>query len=460
MKRVFQEHLSEYCRRDYYPWHMPGHKRQAEWNSHCLDVCMDVTEVRGLDNLFASEGAIAASMQQITQIYGTKNSYYLVNGSTCGILTAISATCRRGDTIILSRNCHKSVYHAVLLLELKPIYIYPEVIHPYEICSSVTAQQVERALIEYPEAKAVIFPSPTYEGILSDVRTIAGIVHKHGAILIVDEAHGAHLEFGVQAPVSAVRCGADLVIQSLHKTLPCYTQCAILHIGNTETVDVALQAQVEFYLSVYQTSSPSYLFVANMEDAIFSMDEWRNTKMISYYETLRQYREQWKSLQQLHVLTPEEVIQAEGFAYDESKLVIAVPSEIMNGAELLQELEDEYGMILEMASLHYALAMTSVMDSQEAFQRFDCALRKIDNRLQKTDNRLGNRRTETNQQTEKMEKQIASIEAMEGTQAKDFITVYPPGIPILVPGEIVTKEHVLYLKQCIENSLTVQVRGK
>lgn len=473
MERIFQKTLNEYCNRDYYPWHMPGHKRQENLNSHRFGVKQDVTELPGLDNLLAPEGAIAESMKQLTQIYGTWKSYYLVNGSTSGILTAISAVCKRGDTIILGRHCHKSVYHAVMLLELKPVYLYPAMIQPYEICSSVTGEQIEQALREHPEARAVIFPSPTYEGVLSDISSISKIVHKYGAKLIVDEAHGAHLEFGVNAPVSAVRCGADLVIQSLHKTLPCYTQCAILHICKPEAKNPSpdnrfltieeLQKQVERYLNVYQTSSPSYLLVANMEEGIASMEEWRNTRTVSYYDCLRRYREKWSTLQVLHLLTPEEVKQAGGFAYDESKLVIGITKDGLNGAALLQELEEKYGMVLEMASLHYVLAMTSVADSEEAFSRLDDALQKIDKTLVKENTSEIQLRIKCHMEREELlsaeEKNRTNRKRWmweaEGLPAGDFVTVYPPGVPVLVPGEVITKEKIEYLQSCMENGLTV-----
>ncbi len=512
MKRVFNECLQEYCGRDYYPWHMPGHKRQevplseieAPGKLKGLGAGLDVTEVPGLDNLLAPEGILAESMAQLSEVYGSRKSYYLVNGSTSGIQTAVSAVCNPGDTIIMSRNCHKAVYNIVALLNLKPVYLYPRIMEPYGICGSITPTQVEKALHEHPEAKAVIFPSPTYEGILSDVRGISEIVHRAGSRLIVDEAHGAHLEFGKGFPDSAIRCGADLVIESLHKTLPCYTQCAILHIGSTETEsmklggkkdrsvktgesaenridDQELIQRVERYLGVYQTSSPSYLFVAAMEDCIATMEEWRQTRMAEYYSRLKYYRKKWLGLKWIHLLTTEEVRRAGAFAYDESKLIFCMPEHTWTGEEFRKELEEEFGMVLEMASLNYVLAMTSVADRENGYERLLLALQEMDRRasqcrlLKKAGENSGNNRHKSTVEMKadrasnsnpesarflpgeaihKKSKAILLAEAV-GEIAGDYVTVYPPGIPVLVPGEQISALQRAYIVKCIQDGLTV-----
>ncbi|MCM1496505.1 MAG: aminotransferase class I/II-fold pyridoxal phosphate-dependent enzyme [Bacteroides sp.] len=537
MKRIFNDCLQEYCSRDYYPWHMPGHKRQVVASTEMeavkevneseertektgnsvidgLGIQMDVTELPGLDNLLAPEGVLSESMAQLAEIYGSRKSYYLVNGSTCGILTTVSAVCDSGDTIIMSRNCHKAVYNIVALLNLKPVYLYPRTIEPYGICGSITPAQVERALHENPEAKAVIFPSPTYEGILSDVRGISEVVHRAGRRLIVDEAHGAHLEFGAGFPDSAVRCGADLVIESLHKTLPCYTQCAILHIGRTKTGsmesenkktegakpggkktgneetreetenqmnDRELIERVERYLGVYQTSSPSYLFVAAMENCIAEMEEGRQTRMAEYYSRLKYYRKKWMGLKWIHLLTTEEVRRAGCFAYDESKLIFCMPEHTWSGEEFRKELEKGFGMVLEMASVNYALAMTSVADCEAGYKRLHLALQEMDRRAsqcrlsKKTEGFAGNhphkskieRKAERAARMHSEQKAVLPGEALRkkskhiplaeavGQIAGDYVTVYPPGIPVLVPGELITEVQRDYIEECVQWGLTV-----
>lgn len=496
MRRIFNEQLREYCSRDYYPWHMPGHKRQRTetfaakgpkagvegLHETGFGFDLDVTEVPGLDNLHVPEGVLAESLAQLPQVYGSVKSYYLVNGSTAGILTAVSALCDRGDTIIMSRNCHKAVYNIVALLDLAPVYLYPEMMEPYGICGSIIPEQVEQVLREHPEAKAVIFPSPTYEGVISDVRTISRIVHRAGSRLIVDAAHGAHLEFGAGFPEAAVRCGADLVIESLHKTLPCYTQCAILHVGTGEINDglTAVSAdcrelteQVEWYLRVYQTSSPSYLFVAGMEDCIATMEEWRDTRMMEYHDRLKRYRMRWSGLQALHLLTAEEVQNAGGFAYDESKLVFCMPEGGPDGESFCREMEARYGMVLEMATLNYGLAMTSVMDTEAGYERLDRALQEIDRRLagaavssQHSSHAIDTLTERSGRMVFlpgtalKMKSGMTALSEAAGQIAADYVTVYPPGIPVLVPGEEISTVQEAFIMKCIQAGLTVHGTGR
>ena len=462
---------------------MPGHKRQSDVQNQIkslqLNYTYDVTEVPGLDNLNEPEGVLKQSMEQLAEVYGSYGSYYLVNGSSCGILAAISAVCRRGDTLILGRNCHKSVYQAVALLELKPVYVYPDVMEAYGICGSIHGRQIKEALKRYPEARAVILSSPTYEGIVSDIEKISQVVHQSGAYLIVDEAHGAHMEFGTIFPKTATRSGADLVIESLHKTLPCYNQCALLHIGRAAKEPEQLRYQVERYLRVYQTTSPSYLLVANMEDVIATMAEQSEACKRDSEERLLRYRERWKRLKRIHLLTREEVLTAGGYDYDRSKLVFCVPVPSgLTGQRMAERLEAEDGLVMEMASLHYILAMTSCVDTEEGYQRLDQALAKMEvelveqtGRLAETGIKSGKERVTSpliqaapilsgkmtmvpgiawNQKVE-----LVDLEKAVGRTAGEYVTVYPPGIPTFVPGEKIEKEQVEYLRVCIESGLTI-----
>ena len=198
--------LERYRQKEIYPFHMPGHKRKE----HALmdPYSMDITEIEGFDNLHEPEGILLEGKERLAELYGAKESFFLVNGSTCGLLAAISAATRRGDTVLMARNCHKAVYHAVELSELKTEYLYPSITKE-GIQGSIHPKDVEEALKRHPKIKAVILTSPTYDGVLSDIRTIAGMVHEKNIPLIVDEAHGAHLGFSKSFPASAVSEGAD-----------------------------------------------------------------------------------------------------------------------------------------------------------------------------------------------------------------------------------------------------------
>ena len=271
------ERLTEYAGSDAYPFHMPGHKRREIPDGipggFPDPYGIDITEIDGFDNLHHAEGILKDAMDEAAAIYGADRSWYLVNGSTCGILSAVFATTENGGRILTARNCHKAVYHAICLNRLEAEYLYPEEITEFGINGGIRAEDVRKALEKdamrcagnsgdvrgkITKIQAVLITSPTYEGVVSDIRAIADAAHEYGIPLIVDEAHGAHLEYAVQChsfPKSALEYGADIVIQSLHKTLPCFTQTAILHVKG-KLVD---QDRVSRYLSMFQTSSPSYL---------------------------------------------------------------------------------------------------------------------------------------------------------------------------------------------------------
>ena len=237
--------LEEYAQSDYYPFHMPGHKRKSLAFPNPYEI--DITEIDGFDNLHHATGMIKEAEVRGAELYHSKRCFFLVNGSTCGLLAAISAATRRGDKVLVARNCHKAVYHALYMNELQAEYLYPS-ITKNGIQGQITVEQVQESLYENPDAVAVILTSPTYEGIVSDVAKIAEVCHEHGIPLIVDEAHGAHFGFGGGFPENAVKLGADAVIMSLHKTLPSFTQTALLHL----TSDLIDEKRVERYLSIYE----------------------------------------------------------------------------------------------------------------------------------------------------------------------------------------------------------------
>ena len=209
---------------------MPGHKRNRASSADDFLFERDITEISGFDNLHHAEGILKEAQEYAAQIYGTKKCFFSVNGSTAALLAAVSASVNKGGKILVARNCHKAVYHAIYLRELVPTYIYPQSDNDLGINGSISVSRVERYLEENPKIEAVLITSPTYDGVVSDVRKIAETAHKHGIPLIVDEAHGAHFRFSDYFPVSAADLGADVVIQSFHKTLPAMTQTAVLHL--------------------------------------------------------------------------------------------------------------------------------------------------------------------------------------------------------------------------------------
>ena len=261
--------LTEYKKSDYYPYHMPGHKRNMNGRPFQEYYELDITEIDGFDNLHQAEGILREVEKRANQMYGADDTFLLVNGSTCGILSAISATAETGGKILIARNCHKSVYHGAYLRNLEVQYIYPKVSEQFGIALGTNPEDVEEKLKADNDISAVIITSPTYEGVVSDIEKIAKIVHKYHVPLIVDEAHGAHLGFSKDFPQNAVANGADIVIHSLHKTLPSPTQTALLHVSG-KLID---REKLKRFLGIYQSSSPSYPLMAGMELCLDILEE-------------------------------------------------------------------------------------------------------------------------------------------------------------------------------------------
>ena len=477
------ERLTEYAGSDAYPFHMPGHKRREIPDGipggFPDPYGIDITEIDGFDNLHHAEGILKDAMDEAAAIYGADRSWYLVNGSTCGILSAVFATTENGGKILTARNCHKAVYHAIYLNRLEAEYLYPEEITEFGINGGIRAEDVRKALEKdamrcagnsgdvrgkTTKIQAVLITSPTYEGVVSDIRAIADAAHEYGIPLIVDEAHGAHLEFADQChsfPKSALEYGADIVIQSLHKTLPCFTQTAILHVKG-KLVD---QDRISRYLSMFQTSSPSYLFMAGMERCIRYMDGDGRNGMVRYEERLEHFMKRMEGLQVLEVLDWEICRKYRTVAgWDPSKIVVStMRAEDFHGEELAETLRRKYHLEMEMTAPEYVIAMTSLMDTEEGFERLGTALWEIDGALRHC--------VESEQQKEKGEsKEKERCETPEVTESKvlhpvrrmliceamnadtertalqdtvgkvsaEFVYLYPPGIPIIAPGEVFT----------------------
>lgn len=225
------EGLDHYINKNKTRFHMPGHKgKKALINWANLIPQIDVTEIEGTDNLHSPSSIILESLKLASKTFKTKRTYYSVNGTTAGIYAAIMSSTKPGDKILIQRNCHKSVYNAIILGKLNPIYIYPNYNNEYNIVTDINPDDIEKALLEHSDIKAVVITNPSYYGVCSDVESIAKTVHKYNKILIVDEAHGSHLIFSDKLPKSAIECGADIVLQSTHKTLPAFTQLSLIHI--------------------------------------------------------------------------------------------------------------------------------------------------------------------------------------------------------------------------------------
>ncbi|ABX44263.1 aminotransferase class I/II-fold pyridoxal phosphate-dependent enzyme [Lachnoclostridium phytofermentans] len=448
--------LQEYAKTEYYPMHMPGHKRNKEWfmdNPYALDI----TEIDGFDNLHDAEEILKEAMEETAELFQTKQSFFLVNGSTCGILAGISAMTNRGDKVAIARNSHQAVYHAIYQRQLKPVYLYPSMLQ-YGIAGQITVDSVTQTLEDNPDITLVVLTSPTYEGIVSDIKKIAEVTHRYGAVLLVDEAHGAHLLFQGGNEKSALEGGADVVIQSTHKTLPAFTQTALLHRNS----DLVSEKAIKYFLKIYETSSPSYLLMASLVKCMDFLRLEREEKFKLYLEHLDYVYEKLAQLKNLTLWNPEHK--------DASKLVIASNHKDITGKMLYEELRTKYLIQPEMASKDYVLCMTSVCDTKEGFDRLIKAILSIEEDIEngrffeninQTFIEIEFFESELNQLQEPMrsyetyeldgcKEEVVPLMKSEGRVVLDYVYLYPPGIPLLVPGEIIDRpmiEKLLLFKQ-------------
>lgn len=481
--RRLYDSLLDYGKTDYYPYHMPGHKRSSDIEGFSEFFQIDITEIDGFDNLHQAEGIIRQAQERAAGLYGAEETFFLVNGSTCGILSAISAVTDRQDAVLIARNCHKSVYHAAFLQELEVKYLYPGEISEYEISDAISPESVRTALEQFPECRAVVLTSPTYEGVIADIREIARIVHEKDRILIVDEAHGAHLGLVQDMPENAVQQGADLVIHSLHKTLPSMTQTALLHISGGRVNRERLRR----YLRIYQSSSPSYVLMASMDACISEVKEnaaVRFARLRRYYEN---FMRQMEKCRNIRIGSPE-AVHGRGYcfrAWDICKLVISVKGTSMSGQALYDTLRDGFHLQMEMAAASYVLAIMTIADEEEGWQRLADALLRIDGRIEEEKAVL--KRNTTRPVDERMmfrpvtaqtapfaELTIAQalnkvygshvsgdvreipLAQAAGSVSGDFVCLYPPGIPLLVPGEVIEEHMVRQIEESLRFGLCVQ----
>lgn len=468
-----------------YPYHMPGHKRNMAGMPMEAYYGIDITEIDGFDNLHKPEGILRELMQRAERLFGAE-TYLLVNGSTGGILSAVAAAMtaeykssherkqglvresERKDTLLMARNCHKSAYHAAYLQKCRIEYLYPDFLEAYGICGGIRPEQVRQALEQNPEIKALLLTSPTYDGVVSDVERIVQEAHKKQIPVIVDAAHGAHFAIDDRFPKSAVECGADIVIHSIHKTLPALTQTALLHVQG----DLIDRSRLRRFLQIYQTSSPSYILMAGIEQCITLLEERKKELCDEFFKQNILFEKDIKQLQYIKVLSPQWVKDA-GFELDIGKKIISVRGTGMTGKELYMQLLEKYGLQMEMAGQDYVTAILTVMDRQEGYQRLAEALLEIDRTMDaalgaaaQADKNAGKFPCAEMKLLPKVacdiatawdeEKETVLLEECEDEISAEFVHIYPPGIPLIVPGERFTKSVVEQLLRYRQQGLTIE----
>jgi lysine decarboxylase len=440
------------------PFHMPGHKLGKGIPAKFLSRIekLDLTELPDTDNLHASTGVIKEAQELTARAFGAKKSFFLVNGSTVGLHAAISSVCKPGSRLIVGRDSHVAVINGMLLAGVKPYYILPEYSEEYCINTGITPETVEKALVEAPDSAGVLVTRPNYYGICSDIEKIAEIVHGHKKVLIVDEAHGAHLAFNSRLPVSALEAGADLCIQSAHKTLPAFTQGAYLHIGS-DRIDVE---RVGYFLDIYQTTSPSFILMAFLDIAREIMQKNGKAALDRLIDAISLYGANVEDCG-IRILNEKSL---PGFNPDPTRIAVNLSGIGISGFHAEKLLRERNNIQAEMSDLHNIVFITTIADSPETIEYLFSALRGLGNvpgeaippPVPKA------KRIEIPEQAmEPLEVLYAGAERIPlksaaGRVSRNIIAPYPPGIAVICPGEKFSDDAVDFLTEITAAGATVQ----
>ena len=446
--------------RPHAPFYTPGHKRGAGISPILTDLLgkevfrADLTELAELDHLFTPESAILAAQELAAVAFGAEKTWFLVNGSTCGIEAAILATCGMNDKIILPRNVHSSVISGLILSGAIPTFINPEYDQDLDFAHSITPEAVKTALAKYPDAKAVLTVYPTYYGVCGDLSAIAQITHQHHIPLIVDEAHGAHFSFHPHLPTSALAAGADLTIQSIHKTLGAMTQASMLHIqGNRIDID-----RLNKSLQLVQSTSPSFILLASLDAARQQMainGEWLMSQTLQLAEAARSQISQIPGLSVLEI--PPTPLFKGGFVdLDQTRLTINISELGLTGFEA-EEILNEMGVTSEFSSLQNITFIISLGNIWTDIDALVQGLKNLTRIPQLTsqyklckytnDAMISLNMCISPREAFFANSEILPLEKTEERICAEIICPYPPGIPVLMPGEIITKSALEYLLQ-------------
>ena len=409
---------------------------------------LDITEVEPLDNLHAPEGIILEAQQLLAKTYGVKKAYFMVNGSTGGNLCSIFAAFNEGDEVLVERNCHKSIYNGLILRKLKVKYIEPLIDEKLGIFLPPDKKNIYDAIEQCENLKGIILTYPSYFGITYDIEEVLLDLKKRGLKIVVDSAHGAHFIANNKLP-KAIYGIPDYVVLSAHKTLPALTQGSYL-LSNTDDNDV------EFYLNTFMTTSPSYLIMSSLDYARYYLDEYGYDEYERLINKAEKYRSIINSLNKVHIISKEDL--AEDYDIDKSRYIVMVSKEY-SGHKLLEYLREQ-GIQCEMSFASGVVLLLSPINDDDDFKKL---LKSFEN-LQLKDIRQDNyskyysfipKKVLEPYEVFKKECKYIKINEADKNIACEAIIPYPPGIPLLCPGEVITKEAIDIIDDYISNNRSV-----
>lgn len=444
MLKSFRERAPEYfC--------IPSHHMGAGTGSAFKDIigdalAYDVTETPLTDDLHEPEGAIKEAEELAAELFGARRTFFLVNGTTCANEAMLTASACEGEKVLVARNCHKSVLMGLIISGAVPVFIEPEKCSEFGTFGSLSPEKAQRAFEENPGIKALMLTSPTFYGIASDLEKLAEICHRHNALLLVDEAHGAHFNFSDRLPKTALLSGADMAAQSIHKTLGSMTQSSMLHVngGDINRVDEALK--------IVQSTSPSYILMASLDGARHSMAVNGKGLVSNMADTAEYIRERLDRLGNVRCLDTADGKNV--FALDRARLVFSISG--ISGFELADRLLHEYSICTEMADSRSVIAVIGHADTKRSADRLIEAVKKISSEAVPGPE-LPFRFPDIPPMAETPRKAFFApsrridFKDAVGMVSAEMIAPYPPGIPVIYPGEIITEDIHSFIAEAVEN---------
>ena len=451
----------EFGKKRVVPFDVPGHKRgrgNPELTQFLGEKCVgiDVNSMKPLDFLCHPVSVIKDAETLAAEAFGAAHAFLMVGGTTSSVQAMVLSSVKRGDKIILPRNVHKSVMGALVLCGAVPVYIDPQCDERLGIPFGMKVEDVERTARENPDAKAVFVNNPTYYGICSDLRSIVDIAHRHNMLCLVDEAHGTHFYFGDNMPVSAMAAGADMAAASMHKSGGSLTQSSFLLCGKSIN-----EGYVRQIINLTQTTSGSYLLLSSLDISRRNL-ALRGKEVYGKVQQMAQYtRDEINRIGGYYAFGGELINGDSVFAFDKTKLSVNTLGVGLAGVEVYNLLRDEYDIQIEFGDLGNFLAYISIGDRPREIERLVSSLAEIRRRFGKSG--AGMLHQEYIEPTVKASPQEAfyaekvslPIEATEGRVCSEFVMCYPPGIPILAPGELITRDILDYIRYAKERGCSL-----
>ncbi len=450
------EALRKFRRMRVVPFDVPGHKRgrgNMELTEFLGEDCMnvDVNSMKPLDNLCHPVSVIKDAEELAAEAFGAANAFFMVGGTTSAVQSMIMYACKEGDKIIMPRNVHRSAINALILTGAVPVYVNPDVNHKLGIALGMSVAQVEQAIRDNPDAKAIMVNNPTYYGICSDLKRITELAHEHGMLVLVDEAHGTHFYFGESFPVTAMAAGADCASVSMHKSGGSLTQSSFLLLGKNINADYMRQV-----INLTQTTSASYLLLSSLDISRKRLALGGREIFAQTVEMAEYARSEINEIGGYYAYSRELINGDSIFDFDVSKLSIYTLPIGLAGIEVYDLLRDEYDIQIEFGDIGNVLAYISVGDRKRDIERLISALAEIKRRFGKsgadmlTQEYISPVVAETPRKAFYAKKRSLPLEETAGLVCSEFVMCYPPGIPILAPGELITDEIIEYIKYAKE----------